>query len=131
VARAASGGELSRLMLALEGAARGRRPDAPRRLVFDEVDAGIGGRVAAIVGEKLARIAGTAQVICVTHLPQIASRADHHYAVAKIVADGRTTTRVRRLDQPGRIAEVARMLGGTRITQATRRHAREMIGARG
>ena len=130
VARAASGGELSRLMLALQGAVRGRREDAPRRLVFDEVDAGIGGGVAGVVGEKLHRLAREAQVICVTHLPQIASRADHHFQVEKVVAEGRTTTRVHALDQKGRVAEVARMLGGARITPATRRHAREMIGAR-
>jgi DNA repair protein RecN (Recombination protein N) len=129
LARIASGGELSRLMLALEGALRagGRRRALPGCLVFDEVDAGIGGRVAAVVGQKLWRLGRERQVLCVTHLPQIASRADAHYRIEKKVEGGRTRTRVRPLEGNGRVAEVARMLGGSRVTRATRQHAAEMI----
>jgi DNA repair protein RecN (Recombination protein N) len=130
LARVASGGELSRVMLALECVLLGRRRPggSPSRLVFDEVDAGIGGRVAAAVGERLHRLARERQVLCVTHLPQVASRADHHYEVDKRTQRGRTLTRVRRLDDGGRVREVARMLGGARVTSASRKHAEEMIG---
>jgi DNA repair protein RecN (Recombination protein N) len=96
-------------------------------LVFDEVDAGIGGRVAEVVGRKLRKVAETHQVLCVTHLPQIASLADRHYVVSKREVKGRTVTDVQPLDGPERIEEVARMLGGTTITDTTRRHAREMV----
>ncbi|MGD8374545.1 MAG: DNA repair protein RecN [Acidobacteriota bacterium] len=131
VARAASGGELSRFMLALECARLEGKGRAARRLVFDEIDAGIGGRVAGAVGERLHRISRERQVLCVTHLAQIASRADQHLVVEKEVVDGRTRTRVRALDRRGRVAEVARMLGGARITEVSRRHARELIGSAG
>jgi DNA repair protein RecN (Recombination protein N) len=128
--RVASGGELSRLMLALEGTLRqaAGRVVAAGCLVFDEVDAGIGGRIAAVVGDKLQRLARVRQVLCVTHLPQIASRADAHFRIEKRVERGRTHTRVRPLDRDARVAEVARMLGGTRVTRATREHAAELIG---
>lgn len=130
LSRVASGGELSRLMLALEGALRhaAGRKAAAGCLVFDEVDAGIGGRIAAVVGGKLQRLARVRQVLCVTHLPQIASRADAHFRIEKRVERGRTHTRVRPLDRNARVAEVARMLGGTRVTRATREHAAELIG---
>jgi DNA repair protein RecN (Recombination protein N) len=127
LARIASGGELSRLCLALESAIRARRSTAGC-LVFDEVDAGIGGGVAAAVGEKLHRLGRERQVLCVTHLPQIASRADHHIRIAKRTEAGRTVTAVAKLDANGRVDEVARMLGGARITATTRRHAEEMLG---
>ena len=125
LARIASGGELSRLMLALKSVAG---DDAPGlTLVFDEVDAGIGGRVAEVVGRKLKTIAARQQVLCVTHLPQIAAFADQHLAVRKRVERGRTMTLVDGLSEDGRIEEVARMLGGETITATGREHAREML----
>jgi DNA repair protein RecN (Recombination protein N) len=125
LARIASGGELSRILLALNA---GAAVDASAEtLVFDEVDAGIGGRVAEVVGRKLRTVAETHQVLCVTHLPQIASLADRHHVVSKREVKGRTVTDVRPLDGSERIEEVARMLGGATITDATRRHAREMV----
>jgi len=124
-ARIASGGELSRILLALKSVAsldaRGKT------LVFDEVDAGIGGRVAEVVGRKLRDMAQRQQVLCVTHLPQIASMADRHLVVRKQVERGRTTTEVGVLDASERVEEVARMLGGETVTDAARRHAREMV----
>jgi DNA repair protein RecN (Recombination protein N) len=123
--RIASGGELSRILLALKSVAS---LDAPgKTLVFDEVDAGIGGGVAEVVGRKLKAIAARHQVLCVTHLPQIASLADRHYAVRKSATHGRTVTTVVALEGAERIDEVARMLGGEVITEAARRHAREMV----
>jgi DNA repair protein RecN (Recombination protein N) len=125
LARIASGGELSRLMLALKSVVG---QDAPGlTLVFDEVDAGIGGRVAEVVGRKLKNLATRRQVLCVTHLPQIAGFADQHLAVRKRVERGRTVTLVERLAGEDRIEEVARMLGGETITAAGREHAREML----
>ncbi len=125
LARIASGGELSRLMLALKSVAG---QDAPGlTLVFDEVDAGIGGRVAEVVGRKLKAIAASRQVLCVTHLPQIAALADQHLAVRKQVERGRTVTLVERLSEDGRIEEIARMLGGETITASGREHARTML----
>ncbi len=125
LARIASGGELSRILLALKSVAsldaRGKT------LVFDEVDAGIGGRVAEVVGRKLRDMAQRHQVLCVTHLPQIASMADRHLVVRKQVERGRTTTEVGVLDASQRVEEVARMLGGETVTDAARRHAREMV----
>ena len=125
LAKIASGGELSRIMLALktiliEG-------DPIPTLVFDEVDAGIGGAVAEEVGRKLKRIAGRRQVFCITHLPQIACMASSHYGVAKAVRKDRTSTEVRLLERAERVDEIARMLGGRTITDATIRHAEEMI----
>jgi DNA repair protein RecN (Recombination protein N) len=125
LARIASGGELSRIMLGLKSVAsldaRGLT------LVFDEVDAGIGGRVAEVVGKKLRSMAARHQVLCVTHLPQIASLADRHYAVRKRVERGRTTTEVVPLGSEERVEEIARMLGGETLTETTRHHAREMV----
>jgi DNA repair protein RecN (Recombination protein N) len=91
------------------------------------VDAGIGGRVAEVVGRKLKKIAETHQVLCVTHLPQIASLADAHWVVRKRVERGRTLTEVEQLTAGGRVEEIARMLGGETVTEAARRHAREMV----
>jgi DNA repair protein RecN (Recombination protein N) len=96
-------------------------------LVFDEVDAGIGGRVAEVVGKKLREVAKRHQVLCVTHLPQIASLADRHYAVRKRVERGRTTTEIGLLGSEERIEEIARMLGGEKLTETARDHAREMV----
>ena len=127
LAKIASGGELSRLMLALKALVL--TPGVVSTLLFDEVDTGIGGRVAEIVGKKLKQVADLHQVISVTHLPQIAAMADSHYVVRKAVDNGRTFTQVERLSQPERISEVARMLGGVKITERTLRHAEELIEA--
>jgi DNA repair protein RecN (Recombination protein N) len=123
--RIASGGELSRLMLALKSVVRSDR--AGMTLVFDEVDAGIGGRVAEVVGRKLRALSERQQVLCVTHLPQIAAFADQHLAVRKQVARGRTATGVDALSERERVEEVARMLGGETITETARQHAQEML----
>lgn len=125
LARVASGGELSRISLAIEVVRSGESPVAT--FVFDEVDAGIGGRVAEIVGRKLSQLAASRQVLCVTHLPQVASLARSHYRVAKLT-DGKTSrTSVERLGTEERIEELSRMLGGIQITERTRAHAAEMI----
>ncbi|MFQ5634108.1 MAG: DNA repair protein RecN [Gammaproteobacteria bacterium] len=129
LARVASGGELSRISLSLQVVAMA--VDALPTLIFDEVDAGIGGGVAEIVGGRLRDLAADRQVLCVTHLPQVASQAIHHLRVAKI-SDGRATrTTVSPLSPPARVEEIARMLGGVEITASTRAHAEEMLGAGG
>ncbi len=120
----ASGGELSRVMLALEVVLR--RESEPRALVFDEVDAGIGGAVAEAVGKRLHSLSRHHQVICVTHLPQIASHADRHVRVGKRQAGGRTEVEVDVLDDQGRVRELARMLAGEKVTPAALRHAAEL-----
>jgi DNA repair protein RecN (Recombination protein N) len=125
LARIASGGELSRAMLALMSAAGVEGRDVT--LVFDEADAGIGGGVAEVVGKKLKAMSARQQVLCVTHLPQIASLADHHFVVLKRIEKGRTVTLVKELSAGERIEEIARMLGGEVITQRAREHAREML----
>jgi DNA repair protein RecN (Recombination protein N) len=125
----ASGGELSRLMLALKAlsAAIGEAPT----LIFDEVDAGIGGAVAEVVGRRLKILAKKRQVLCITHLPQIAAFADHAYTVVKATTRGRTVSSAKRLTADEQLQELARMLGGVEITMEARRHAREMLeGAR-
>jgi DNA repair protein RecN (Recombination protein N) len=125
LARVASGGELSRISLALEVVATGNT--VIPTYVFDEVDAGIGGRVAEIVGNKLRALASAHQVLCVTHLPQVASQGQHHYRITKL-SDGDTSrTSVRRLGDGERVEELSRMLGGVEITATTRAHAQEMI----
>jgi DNA repair protein RecN (Recombination protein N) len=141
LARIVSGGELSRIMLAIKTLTATSRlgfSDAPERppsasapgLIFDEVDAGIGGRVADVVARKLRALGSAFQVLCITHLPQIAAHADTHFEIEKRVEGGRTMTTVRRLNEPGRVDELARMLGGDTITDGLRRSAREMLGAR-
>ena len=126
VGKVASGGELSRLALAIQ-VLMGGRAGVPT-LVFDEVDSGIGGRVAEIVGTLLAELARHHQVLCVTHLAQVASRARHQLRVSKISGPRGTLASVEPLDAGGRVEEIARMLGGTKITQTTRKHAEEMLG---
>jgi len=125
LSRTASGGELSRTMLALhvvlEGAGRGKT------MVFDEVDAGVGGAVAAAVGSRLAELARRHQVLCVTHLPQVAAHADRHYHVRKRVSEGRTRTEVVPLEDADRVEELARMLGGVQPSSAARRNAAELL----
>jgi DNA repair protein RecN (Recombination protein N) len=125
LARIASGGELSRLMLALKALVL--TSGEVSTLLFDEVDAGIGGRVAEIVGKKLKHVAARQQVLSVTHLPQIAALGDAHYVVEKEVEQGRTFTRVKQLSERERIAEIARMLGGIKITDQARKHAEELV----
>ncbi len=129
LSRVASGGELARLFLALQTAVRGAGPAAGSTLVFDEVDAGIGGAEAAIVGRKLQRLASGGQILAVTHLPQVASRGDLHLEVKKEVRAGRTQVDVHRLDDERRIEEVARMLAGEEITETVRSAAEELIAA--
>jgi DNA repair protein RecN (Recombination protein N) len=124
LAKIASGGELSRIMLSIRTVCGSA--DSGKALVFDEVDAGIGGRAAEAVGRRLAEISRTNQVLCVTHLPQIAAFADQHFRVQKDAVGSRTETSVHELDDAQRMEELARMLGGEVITETTRRHAREM-----
>jgi len=132
--RIASGGELSRIQLAIAAALfKASSRAAAATLVFDEIDAGIGGRVAEVVGRKLQELAAGNQVICVTHLPQIASFGSTHFFVWKEDAAGHTRARIRRLDSDDeRVNEVARMLGGESIPASAVLHARELLeGARG
>ncbi len=121
----ASGGELSRIMLALKGVLT--EADRIPVMIFDEVDVGIGGRIAEAVGKKLALLARSRQVICITHLPQIAKYATRHYKVEKEVRGGRTYSKITKLDKKERVKELARMLGGERITETTLRHAQELL----
>lgn len=121
----ASGGELSRIMLALKKALA--QTGSVGTIVFDEVDSGIGGAMAQIVGRKLKEVSGHHQVLCITHLPQIACCADRHYRVVKRVAGNRTNTAVSVLSEEERLEEIARMLGGIELTEKTRDHAREML----
>jgi DNA repair protein RecN (Recombination protein N) len=125
LAKIASGGELSRLMLSIKSLCGSEELD--RTLVFDEVDTGIGGRVAEAVGKRLRDIAAGNQVLCVTHLPQIAAFARHHFRVYKEVSGGRTETIVKHLNESERVQELSRMLGGEIITETARRHALEML----
>jgi DNA repair protein RecN (Recombination protein N) len=127
LAKVASGGELSRIGLAIQ-VITAKRAAVPT-LIFDEVDAGIGGAVAEVVGRKLRSLGGERQVLCVTHLPQVAAQAAQQWSVAKLTAGGATRSRVVPLDDQARIEEIARMLGGVEITPTTRRHAQEMLGA--
>lgn len=127
MSRVASGGELSRLNLAIQVAATATH-GAPT-LIFDEVDAGVGGAVAEIVGRKLRELSQKRQVLCVTHLPQVAAQASRHFTVRKQAARGKTSTSVQKLDAAERVEEIARMLGGLDITAQTRAHAGEMLAA--
>jgi len=125
LAKTASGGELSRIGLGLQTVLSGVS-GAPT-LIFDEVDSGIGGGVAEIVGRLLADLGQTRQVLCVTHLPQVAARAAQHYQVSKTTMSGHALSRVVKLESEARVEEIARMLGGVTITEATREHAGEML----
>jgi DNA repair protein RecN (Recombination protein N) len=138
----ASGGELSRVMLALKVSVEADLTRAPirtknagaagrRTMVFDEIDTGIGGRAAEAVGKKLKALARSHQVLCVTHLPQIATFADHHYVIEKKISGGRTRTAIRRITGEERTEEVARMLSGAKLTETSRKHAEQMIRANG
>jgi len=130
----ASGGELSRVMLALKasveaGSSRRKTGGAQRTLIFDEIDTGIGGRAAEAVGKKLKALSRGNQVLCVTHLPQIATFADHHYLIEKKQAAGRTRTTVRRIAGEERTEEIARMLSGAKLTETSLKHAEQMLKA--
>lgn len=125
LSRIASGGEMSRIMLAIKTVHSDR--DAIATYIFDEVDAGIGGETADMVALKLRGTADTHQVLCITHLPQIASRGNQHYRVEKGTAKGRTQSTIRPLDTEERVDEIARMLGGARVTDKTRDAARELL----
>lgn len=126
LARVASGGELSRISLAIQLVVRRYSPVAT--LVFDEIDAGIGGGVADTVGRSLQRLGGGRQVLCVTHLPQVAAQGDAQWSVRKTEARGAVQVDVERLDHAARVEELARMLGGAKITATTRKHAAELLG---
>jgi DNA repair protein RecN (Recombination protein N) len=135
----ASGGELSRVMLALKASVARALPSmkaadhvhssAPRTLVFDEIDSGIGGRAAEAVGKKLKGLSRANQVLCVTHLPQIATFADHHYLIEKNDFAGRTRATVRLITGRERTEEIARMLSGAKLTETSRKHAEQMLKA--
>lgn len=132
LAKVASGGELSRLYLAVQLAVQDSGSGViPVTLVFDEVDSGISGAEAALLGGKLRRLAQGGQVLAVTHLPQVASQADIHFKVSKKVRQGRTHTELERLEATGRIEEVARMLAGSEVTELSLSHARELIAGVG
>ena len=126
LAKVASGGELSRISLAIQLVASKASPVGT--LVFDEVDSGIGGAVAETVGRSLKQLGRDRQVLCVTHLPQVAAQGDEQWSVTKQAARGKLSVRVVRLDRSARIEELARMLGGTQVTATTRRHAAELLG---
>ncbi|HSH30652.1 MAG TPA: hypothetical protein VK971_12140, partial [Thiohalobacter sp.] len=125
LARVASGGELSRISLAIQVVAKDAATTPT--LVFDEVDSGIGGAIAEVVGRQLRGLGQRSQVLCVTHLPQVAAQAHQHYQVYKLTGDDSTRTRIRALSDSERTDEIARMLGGMEITASTRQHAAEMI----
>jgi DNA repair protein RecN (Recombination protein N) len=134
LARIVSGGELSRVMLALKAmtarhVGSSRQDGQSRTLIFDEVDAGIGGRVADVVGTKLRELGREFQVLCITHLPQIAAKGSVHFNIEKRVRSGRTLTSVSRLDDDERVGEIARMIGGVEVTEATRSTARDLLAS--
>jgi DNA repair protein RecN (Recombination protein N) len=126
--KVASGGELSRIMLALRTVLV--VDEASKTLVFDEVDAGVGGKAAETIGQKLQELSRRYQILCVTHLAQIAACAEHHYRIEKLVLDGRTVTRVEPLSGESRVDELVRMMSGSRVTDAARQHIREMLASR-
>ena len=121
-------GELSRVILGLKALLA--QEDAVETIIFDEVDSGIGGATAQTVGQKMADLSKTRQVLCITHLAQIARFGDHHYQIVKKVADNRTMTTITELSKEDRIREMARMIGGEPITQASLEHAKEMLNQR-
>jgi DNA repair protein RecN (Recombination protein N) len=123
--RVASGGEVSRVMLALKSILA--EADRVETMIFDEIDAGIGGGMADVVARKLREVAGSRQVVCITHLPQIAAPADLHLAVGKVTAGGRTKTEVKRVEGEARVEELVRMLGGRKAPDAARLHAEEIL----
>lgn len=132
LAEIASGGEMSRVMLALkvaveDASAKVAKAVLPRTLVFDEIDIGIGGRAAEAVGKKLKALSRGQQVICITHLPQIAAFGDQHFLIEKTVKAGRTQTEVRLMETGERVEEIARMLSGEKLTDTSMRHAEQLL----
>jgi DNA repair protein RecN (Recombination protein N) len=127
LAKVASGGEISRVMLALKSVLS--RTMAVPTLIFDEIDTGIGGRTGTVLAEKLAALSGASQILCITHLPQIAAKGRTHFFIEKRTEKGRTTVAVAALDEEQRVQEIARMLGGTKMTDTVLQHAREMLTA--
>lgn len=125
LARIASGGELSRILLAIKTILA--ESDGVTSIIFDEVDTGVSGRVAQAIANKISSIASHSQVLCITHLPQVAAMADHEFKIVKSVHHGRTMTTVARLSERERVDELARMLAGTAVTQLTREHAQELL----
>ena len=125
LSKIASGGEMSRIMLAFKSILAFF--DKIPTMIFDEIDTGISGRTAQIVGEKIYKISKEHQVICISHLPQIAALGDSHYVINKVVEDNKTRTKVDKLSDQGRIEEMARLLGGVNLTETTLKHASEMI----
>ena len=125
LSRIASGGELSRIMLAMKTILA--RSSSVETIVFDEVDSGIGGATAEVVGDKLRSLAGYHQILCITHLPQIASKGMNHFMVEKQVVEGRTSTVISELDYENRVKEIARLLGGKKVSQKALAHARELL----
>jgi DNA repair protein RecN (Recombination protein N) len=125
--KVASGGEISRIALALKTCLAGPRSGPVRTLVFDEVDAGVGGSAAEGVGRRLKQLSASSQVLCVTHLPQIASFADHHYYVAKQESHGRTVAAIEELEGAARTREIGRMLSGQKLTPEALKHAEQLI----
>jgi DNA repair protein RecN (Recombination protein N) len=133
----ASGGEMSRVMLALkvtveeggQGAGKRKKTPLPRTLVFDEIDIGIGGRAAEAVGKKLKTLSRGQQVLCITHLPQIAAFADQHFLIEKTEKRGRTQTAIRQMDEAERAREIARMLSGEKLTETSLKHAEHLLAA--
>ena len=129
LAKIVSGGELSRMLLAMKCLLA--RRDAVETVIFDEVDSGIGGQAAEAVAEKIAELSSHHQVLCITHLPQIAARADWHFLVTKQVANGRTSTGITLLDEAARRAELARMLDDKRAGAETHAYVRELLARKG
>ena len=125
LAKVASGGELARISLAISVITS--CATATPTLIFDEVDSGIGGAVAEVVGRLLKRLGQDRQVLCVTHLPQVASQGNQHFEVSKTQDNGKTYSQITALDHKQRVEEIARMLGGLEITATTRKHARELL----
>jgi DNA repair protein RecN (Recombination protein N) len=127
LAKVASGGELARISLAIS-VITSCATSTPT-LIFDEVDSGIGGAVAEVVGRLLKRLGQERQVLCVTHLPQVASQGNQHFEVSKSQTNGKTISHIQLLNHQDRIAEIARMLGGVEITAITKKHARELLAS--
>ncbi len=134
MAQVASGGELSRITLALKSClistfGKRRKNEAPRTLVFDEIDSGVGGRVAETLGRRLKKLSDSHQLLCVTHLPQIAGFADAHYFVEKVEHESETFASVAELSESERVDELARMLSGAEVTSTAVKHAHQMLKA--
>ena len=125
LAKIASGGELSRIMLALKTIFS--ESQGITSIIFDEVDTGVSGRVAQAIAEKISGIARASQVLCITHLPQVAAMADHHYFIAKEIVGDRTETKLARLNEADRVHELARMSAGTQVTKLALEHANELL----